>query len=205
MRERVLEAQAQLAGVHAAVELDALLRLPLLGLLLREGVLRDRHVVPHRHARDAAVRERRPGRDVAVRDHAHRRVPLVLRRRAGLRRERRAVHGDRGGAENAVGGVEVRAKGVPVFEEARRLAEAGIKTGASGRNWAAVADKVTRPADWSELDEILWCDPQTSGGLMVSCRDSAVEDVLACFYEAGHDAARVIGRMEAGDAGVRVE
>ncbi len=99
----------------------------------------------------------------------------------------------------------VERSGVPVFEEARRLAEAGIKTGASGRNWAAVADKVTRPADWSELDEILWCDPQTSGGLMVSCRESAVEDVLACFYEAGHDAARVIGRMEAGDAGVRVE
>lgn len=99
----------------------------------------------------------------------------------------------------------VERSGVPVFEEARRLAEAGIKTGASGRNWAAVADKVTRPVDWSELDEILWCDPQTSGGLMVSCRESAVEDVLACFYEAGHDAARVIGRMEAGDAGVRVE
>ncbi len=101
-------------------------------------------------------------------------------------------------------GIVERAK-VPVFAEARRLAEAGIKTGASGRNWSAVGDKVTTPADWSELDEILWCDPQTSGGLMVSCSADAVDDVLACFHAAGHSAATVIGRMQAGEPGVRVE
>ncbi|MEC9250910.1 MAG: AIR synthase-related protein, partial [Pseudomonadota bacterium] len=56
-----------------------------------------------------------------------------------------------------------------------------------------------------DLDEILWCDPQTSGGLMVSCSEDAVDDVLACFHAAGHSAATVIGRMQAGEAGVRVE
>ncbi|MEC9249327.1 MAG: selenide, water dikinase SelD, partial [Pseudomonadota bacterium] len=92
-------------------------------------------------------------------------------------------------------GIVERAR-VPVFAEARRLAEAGIKTGASGRNWSAVGDKVSTPADWSDLDEILWCDPQTSGGLMVSCSEDAVDDVLACFHAAGHSAATVIGRMQ---------
>lgn len=96
-------------------------------------------------------------------------------------------------------------KKVPVFADARRLAEAGIKTGASGRNWTAVGGKVSTPADWSELDEILWCDPQTSGGLMVSCSEDAVDDVLACFHKAGHSAATVIGRMQSGETGVRVE
>lgn len=101
-------------------------------------------------------------------------------------------------------GIVERAR-VPVFAEARGLAEAGMKTGASGRNWSAVGDKVSTPADWSDLDEILWCDPQTSGGLMVSCSEDAVDDVLACFHAAGHTAATVIGRMQAGEPGVRVE
>lgn len=89
---------------------------------------------------------------------------------------------------------------VPVFAEARSLAAAGVRTGASGRNWAAVGAAVTgRPADWSGLDETLWCDPQTSGGLLVSCAPDSAEAVLDHFHKAGHGDAAVIGRIEAGE------
>lgn len=93
---------------------------------------------------------------------------------------------------------------VPVFDEARALAEAGMKTGASGRNWASLQGKVETPPDWSAKDEILWCDPQTSGGLLVSCAPDCVDEVLAVFANEGHGDAAVIGEITAGSPGVRV-
>lgn len=51
---------------------------------------------------------------------------------------------------------------------------------------------------------MLLTDPQTSGGLLVSCDPSAVEDVLALFRREGFDHAAVIGEMAAGDARIDV-
>lgn len=92
---------------------------------------------------------------------------------------------------------------VPVFDTARRLAAAGVKTGASGRNWAAVGADVAWPDALGEPERALLCDPQTSGGLLVSCTPDAADRVLAVFREHGHADATVIGRMETG-SGVRV-
>ncbi len=50
----------------------------------------------------------------------------------------------------------------------------------------------------------LLSDPQTSGGLLVSCAPDTVDQVLALFHAEGFEAARVIGRMEAGATGLRV-
>jgi selenide, water dikinase len=93
---------------------------------------------------------------------------------------------------------------VPVFGGARRLAEAGVKTGASGRNWDSVKSAVTLERQLSDADLDILCDPQTSGGLLVSCAPDAVDQVLDVFAKHGHAGAAVIGRMEAGAAGVRV-
>jgi len=41
-------------------------------------------------------------------------------------------------------------------------------------------------------------DPQTSGGLLVSCDPAVAEDVLAVFREGGFGEAAVIGRMTEG-------
>jgi selenide,water dikinase len=51
----------------------------------------------------------------------------------------------------------------------------------------------------------LLCDPQTSGGLLVSCSPDAVDAVLACFREGGFDDVAVIGRMLPGAAGLQVD
>lgn len=93
---------------------------------------------------------------------------------------------------------------VPVFETARRLAEAGCKTGASGRNWAAIEGGVTLPEGLGDAWRALLCDPQTSGGLLVSCAGHAADAVLALFREHGHADAAIIGRFEAGETGVTV-
>ena len=91
---------------------------------------------------------------------------------------------------------------IPVFAGARRLAEDGVRTGASGRVWASVGDFVTPPDSWPDAERDLLCDPQTSGGLLVSCAPERADEVLALFRRHGHQAATVIGRIEAGQPGI---
>ncbi|WP_417493852.1 selenide, water dikinase SelD, partial [Maricaulis sp.] len=93
---------------------------------------------------------------------------------------------------------------IPVFPGARRLAETGVRTGASVRVWASVGDFVTAPDDWPDHERDLLCDPQTSGGLLVSCAPDCVADVLAVFARHGHEAATVIGKIEAGKPGINL-
>jgi selenide,water dikinase len=87
---------------------------------------------------------------------------------------------------------------VPMLDGVRELALAGCVTGASGRNWAGYGDAVTLPAGWSPVDQALLTDPQTSGGLLVSCAPEAAAQVLARFHATGFGQAAVIGRMRAG-------
>ena len=91
---------------------------------------------------------------------------------------------------------------VPVFPGARRLAQEGVRTGASVRVWASVKDFVAAPEGWLDAERDLLCDPQTSGGLLVSCAPERVDEVLALFVRHGHEAATVIGRIEAGKPGI---
>ncbi|MDE2418834.1 MAG: selenide, water dikinase SelD [Burkholderiales bacterium] len=94
---------------------------------------------------------------------------------------------------------------VPLIEGVRSLAEQGMVTGASGRNWAAYGSQVALSAALSATDRALLSDPQTSGGLLVSCAPEAVEQVLAIFRRHGFDGAAEIGSVASADpAGVRM-
>jgi selenide,water dikinase len=86
---------------------------------------------------------------------------------------------------------------VPVLEGARDLAKAGFVTGASGRNWAGYGADVRLPQGFDPVDQALLSDPQTSGGLLVSCRPEAAADVLAVFKRHGFTSAAVIGETSA--------
>ncbi len=86
---------------------------------------------------------------------------------------------------------------VPLLPDVRELAERGMVTGASGRNWAGYGADVRLPEGFSAIDKALLTDPQTSGGLLVSCDADAVDDVLAVFRRHGFDAAADIGEVMA--------
>ena len=90
---------------------------------------------------------------------------------------------------------------VPLLPEVRELAERGMVTGASGRNWAGYGSDVRLPEGFNATDRALLTDPQTSGGLLVSCAPEAVGDVLAVFRRHGFDAAAEIGEVVADAAG----
>jgi selenide,water dikinase len=84
---------------------------------------------------------------------------------------------------------------VPLLPGVRELAAQGMVTGASGRNWASYGGDVTLPAGFAEADRALLTDPQTSGGLLVSCAPGQVDEVLTIFKHGGFQRAAVIGRV----------
>jgi selenide,water dikinase len=91
--------------------------------------------------------------------------------------------------------VEIDWRGVPLLPGVRELAQRGFVTGASGRNWAGYGQDVELPEGFAPEDRALLTDPQTSGGLLVSCEPSAVDAVLATFARHGFEAAAVVGRV----------
>lgn len=99
-------------------------------------------------------------------------------------------------------GAVVRLSQVPVMEGVRELAAADLFPGGTRRNHASLRDEV----DWgdtAEMDQLLLCDAQTSGGLLVAI----APDRAAAFESAMAGApypAVCIGEVSDGDGPVRV-
>ncbi|MEO8021472.1 selenide, water dikinase SelD [Polaromonas sp.] len=92
---------------------------------------------------------------------------------------------------------------IPLLPGVLALAEQGMVTGASGRNWASYGSEVSLPATMNPAQQALLSDPQTSGGLLVSCDPAIASAVLACFHSQGFTDAAIIGSMAEGN-GVKV-
>jgi selenide,water dikinase len=87
---------------------------------------------------------------------------------------------------------------VPLLDGVRALAEAGHITGASARNWSGYGADVQLPAaGFDAMDQALLSDPQTSGGLLVSCAPGAVQAVMDVFAKHGFAQAAVVGEVAA--------
>jgi selenide,water dikinase len=93
---------------------------------------------------------------------------------------------------------------IPLLPNVLQLAEDGYVTGASGRNWKGYGDEVVLDSAITLAQRALLTDPQTSGGLLVSCDPAAVDEVLALFRHEGFAQAAVIGEMVAGAARIDV-
>jgi selenide,water dikinase len=93
---------------------------------------------------------------------------------------------------------------VPLLQDVHALAARGFVTGASGRNWMGYGADVALPAAFAAEDRALLTDPQTSGGLLVSCSASALDEVLAVFHRHGFEQANVIGTVAAATATPRL-
>jgi len=93
---------------------------------------------------------------------------------------------------------------VPVIEEAVELVKQNVFTGASTRNWAGYSNEVSLEDQIQSWQQNLLTDPQTSGGLLVSCDPSAEMEVMSVFERCGFDSAKKIGTFEVGK-GLRVQ
>ncbi|MGV0981665.1 MAG: selenide, water dikinase SelD [Polynucleobacter sp.] len=84
---------------------------------------------------------------------------------------------------------------VPLLSNVQKLADQGVITGASDRNWQSYGAEVHLPEQFNPAQQALLTDPQTSGGLLVSCSSDAVNAVLEIFKQHHFASACVIGQM----------
>jgi selenide, water dikinase len=99
--------------------------------------------------------------------------------------------------------IDVRA--LPWLGEAAALAQQGFITGASGRNWKSYGTEVVLPAHTAEWQRLLYCDPQTSGGLLIACAPDRAGALLETIVASGYLAARIVGEVKDGAPRVVLE
>jgi selenide,water dikinase len=101
-------------------------------------------------------------------------------------------------------GIHLDAAAPALLPDAAELAAAGVRTGASTRNWASYGDAVTLPAGFETWRRDLLTDPQTSGGLLISAAKDEADEVLRLAHERRFTWARAVGEVGAGPIGITV-
>ena len=163
-----------------------------LSAALKRGVLDD---AGYRAMIDATTRLNTPGIALAALPDVHAMTDVTGFGLAGHALEL---------ARGAGVSVRLRFDDLPWLPGVQALASAGVVTGASGRNWAAYGEGVQLAAGIDGPSRDLLTDPQTSGGLLVSCAPQALGEVLDVFHREGFAEACVIGEVRAGAARVEV-
>jgi selenide, water dikinase len=102
-------------------------------------------------------------------------------------------------------GARIEADRVPLLPCVWALAESGIATGASGRNWLSYGKDVRSLEPASAPLQAILTDPQTSGGLLVACDPKELPSVQSIFARLGFAQASVIGRMTSAVEGISIE
>ena len=91
--------------------------------------------------------------------------------------------------------VRLNSCNIPVIAGVKNLLSQGYVTGASARNWAGYGNQISFKTDDSSLMQSLLTDPQTAGGLLVSCSTESANHVLELFHQSGFSDARDIGEV----------
>jgi selenide, water dikinase len=143
----------------------------------------------------ATTKLNRPGADLAALDGVH-----ALTDVTGFGLLGHTLELARGAGLTA----RIRYADLPWLPQVQAFAQAGVITGASGRNWSAYGRDIVLDASRGDVARALLTDPQTSGGLLVSCAPDCVDEVLAIFRADGFSEAAVIGEMVDGERRVEV-
>jgi selenide,water dikinase len=99
----------------------------------------------------------------------------------------------------------VHASAVPVVEAARVYVREGIAPGGTHANWRFLNDWVEWGEGVEKTEQLLLCDAQTSGGLLIAVEEGKCGALVGELARAGALSAAVVGRLEAGTARMRVE
>jgi selenide, water dikinase len=101
-------------------------------------------------------------------------------------------------------GVTIDAEAPAVLTEAAALAQAGVRTGASTRNWASYGEAVRLPDALLDWRRDLLTDPQTSGGLLIAVSAERAPALLELAHARGFAASRIVGRVTDAPPGIVV-
>jgi selenide, water dikinase len=106
-----------------------------------------------------------------------------------------------GHLSNLAGGADIDLRSVPFLDGVRDLADRDLFPDGSRRNYDAYRDQV----DWgaiAEIDQLMLCDAQTSGGLLVAIPSEKAAAFESAMTSAPYPASR-IGTIS-GDGSIRV-
>ncbi len=88
--------------------------------------------------------------------------------------------------------VEVSYNNVPIFDEAKDLATAGIIPGGSKSNLASVEPHVNFNG-LTDTEKLIICDAQTSGGLLIALPKEDAEKMMIELHNSNVENARIVG------------
>lgn len=100
--------------------------------------------------------------------------------------------------------LKIAAAGLPLLSRAAELAQAGVVTGASARNWASIEGGVSLPGDLPQWRRDLLTDPQTSGGLLIAAVPGEAANIVEFIRSEGFPATTIVGRAVTGMPGVTI-
>jgi selenide,water dikinase len=92
-------------------------------------------------------------------------------------------------------GAEIQLGKVPVLPGVWELLEQGVAPGGTHRNLQSVAGSARWHPDLSEQEQLLLCDAQTSGGLLIAVAAEKQDELLAELKSTGVAGAVVVGRV----------
>jgi selenide,water dikinase len=97
---------------------------------------------------------------------------------------------------------------VPLLDGARAYAEAGIAPGGTHANRRFLVEYVRYASEVKEVDAVLLCDAQTSGGLLLAVDPAHADALVRALEERGAPCAAIVGACEeprgTGAPGIRV-
>ena len=96
---------------------------------------------------------------------------------------------------------ELHVGGPSVLPGVEVLLRAGVRTGASGRNWDSYGARAHLEPDMAEWRRDLFTDPQTSGGLLIAAAPQAAASLLDLARAEGFQDTRIVGRLVERPAG----
>jgi selenide,water dikinase len=88
-------------------------------------------------------------------------------------------------------GARIQLSAVPILPGARELAAKGSIPGGTRRNTDSLDRVVSYHKEIDEVDRLLLCDAQTSGGLLFAVEPSGCEELLSGLAAAGVSAAGI--------------
>jgi selenide,water dikinase len=93
----------------------------------------------------------------------------------------------------------------PLLAGVEALSRAGVRTGASGRNWASYGQAVTGAEALEGWRRDILCDPQTSGGLLIAAARDATGPILSLARGQGFEHIQVVGSLIDGPPEVAIK
>lgn len=96
---------------------------------------------------------------------------------------------------------EIEFSKVPVLAAAREYVESGVAPGGTHANWRFLNDWATYGDGVTKEQQLLLCDAQTSGGLLLAVAPENVDRLVEELTRKGTPAASVVGKLTEGAPG----